>query len=368
MRRLVLAAIAALSPVAGLAQTVAPTTTPTSATPAIDDSVRGRSTVVANVVALEQPLLHNRFGSHNPHGMIYALARDVVVRPGRNGAPAPGSARLRADKRPRPLVLRMNVGDTLEIRFLNLLPGGGDRSGAGDCAGAIGGEGEAAADWPRTACAGVSVVGLAPPRPDANGGGSAARTLPVHFEFGRDPAGEPERQPPEAPPLADAALRCEHHHAPDGDAAARQGLLAQRPGECRVYRFTAERPGAHLMLSHAAPVGGQGDGGSLPHGLFGVVEVEREGSRWYRSQVDADTFRLAREATQAHPRTGGAQTPFLDYEADQGGVPLLNMVRKPKGASDGKTLEIVHGDLNAIVYCPLEERRRVPRERRAGDP
>jgi hypothetical protein len=365
MRSLVFATIvAALSSALGLAQSVASPPAPT----AINNGKRESATVLANVVALEQPLLYNRFGSHNPHGMIYALARDVVVRPGRDGSPAPGSARLRADKRPRPLVLRMNVGDTLEIRFLNLLPGGGNRSGPGDCAGAIsGGEGgEASADWPRTACAGISVVGLPVPRPGTDGGGSASGTRPVRFEFGRDPAGEPDGHPPEAPPLAEAAVRCEHPQ--EGDATARQGLLAQRPGECRVYRFTAERPGAHLMLSHAAPAGGQGDGGSLPHGLFGAVAVERLGSRWYRSQVDAETFGAAREAAGARQRPSGAPAPFLDYEAERNDVPLLNMARKPKDAADGKTLEIVHGDLNAIVYCPLDERKRRPGARQEGTP
>jgi hypothetical protein len=33
----------------------------------------------------------------------------------------PGNVRLRADKRARPIVLRMNVGDCLQINFQNLL-------------------------------------------------------------------------------------------------------------------------------------------------------------------------------------------------------------------------------------------------------
>ena len=38
-----------------------------------------------------------------------------------------------------------------------------------------------------------------------------------------------------------------------------------------VARFELRVPGVHLMLSHGAPAGGEGDGGSLTHGLFGVV-------------------------------------------------------------------------------------------------
>ena len=35
-------------------------------------------TVCADVVALDQTLVYNRFGSFNPFGMIFALRRDVV--------------------------------------------------------------------------------------------------------------------------------------------------------------------------------------------------------------------------------------------------------------------------------------------------
>ena len=88
-------------------------------------------------------LVYNRFGSFNPFGMIFALTRDVVgLDP--NGTEAlnaqicdtleaatavpvdpstlnAGSVRLRDCKRPRPLVLRANVGDVLVLRVRNLL-------------------------------------------------------------------------------------------------------------------------------------------------------------------------------------------------------------------------------------------------------
>ena len=41
-------------------------------------SKEGR-TIRADVVALDQPLTYNRFGSFNPYGMIYALANDVEL-------------------------------------------------------------------------------------------------------------------------------------------------------------------------------------------------------------------------------------------------------------------------------------------------
>ncbi|MFN7130469.1 MAG: hypothetical protein ACK4N5_00205, partial [Myxococcales bacterium] len=76
--------------------------------------------VRARVVAIDQPYTYNRFGAFNPFGQIYALERDVVPAEG-HGAIGPGNARLRADKRPRPLVLRVNKRQCLEIIFTNLL-------------------------------------------------------------------------------------------------------------------------------------------------------------------------------------------------------------------------------------------------------
>src|SRR5215510_10037132 len=84
-------------------------------------------TITANVVALDQPLMFNRLGASGPDGTIFALERDVVPMdydPSSGQPPGPleaGKVRLRADKRPRPLILRANVGDCLQIHFRNLL-------------------------------------------------------------------------------------------------------------------------------------------------------------------------------------------------------------------------------------------------------
>src|SRR5436190_3593655 len=66
--------------------------------------------VKADVVALDQVIMYNRLGTVNPAGMIFALKRDVVAIDPAKGIVA-GNVRLRPDKRPRPLVLRMNNGD-----------------------------------------------------------------------------------------------------------------------------------------------------------------------------------------------------------------------------------------------------------------
>src|SRR5688572_26462902 len=64
--------------------------------------------IKADVVALDQAIMYNRLGTINPNGMIYALKRDVVPIDPAKGLVA-GNVQLRPTKRPRPIVLRMNL-------------------------------------------------------------------------------------------------------------------------------------------------------------------------------------------------------------------------------------------------------------------
>ncbi|WP_438022831.1 multicopper oxidase domain-containing protein [Sorangium sp. So ce233] len=186
-------------------------------------------TVYADVVALDQVYVYNRFGSFNPAGMIYALKRDVVpIRP--HEPLGPGNARLRDGKRPRPLVLRVNVGDTLRIKFTNLLRPADRRPD----------------DSPKTRSASVHVTGLQIKNIESLGG-----------RVGRSPDS-----------LAD-------------------------PGETRVYELFADREGPFLMHSAGAMAGGQGAGGQIVQGLFGAVHVEPPGAVAYRSQVTAEELEAA---------------------------------------------------------------------------
>ncbi|HEV2845446.1 MAG TPA: copper oxidase, partial [Thermoanaerobaculia bacterium] len=75
--------------------------------------------VTADVVAFDQVFFWNRLGAVQPQGMMYALRRDVV--PISGNTLSPGNVQLRPGKRPRPMVLRVNVGDCLRIEFQNLL-------------------------------------------------------------------------------------------------------------------------------------------------------------------------------------------------------------------------------------------------------
>ena len=78
--------------------------------------------IKADVVAFDQPFFYNRLGAVNPAGMIYALRRDVKAKPtSTSTALTPGNVVLKDYKRARPIVLRMNIGDCLQILFQNLL-------------------------------------------------------------------------------------------------------------------------------------------------------------------------------------------------------------------------------------------------------
>jgi hypothetical protein len=170
-------------------------------------------TIKADVVALDQAIMYNRLGTVNPGGMIYALKKDVVAIDPLKGLVA-GNVRLRSDKRPRPIVLRMNSGDCLRITFTNLLSP------------------SPLSDQPATRSAGVHVIGMELVGSIASDGSNVGVNTP--------------------------------------------SLVG--PGSSTIYTLFATREGNNLMYSTGATTGGEGDGGTLSEGLFGSVNVEPKGS------------------------------------------------------------------------------------------
>ncbi|MEZ5681804.1 MAG: hypothetical protein R3E14_11010 [Erythrobacter sp.] len=271
-------------------------------------------TVYADVVAINQPLVYNRFGSTNPWGMIYALRRDVQdLEAGENGL-QPGTAMLKPDHRPRPLVLRVAAGDMLEIRFQNLLkpmPLDGEGDGTDT-------EGEE--EPPETDAGGVQ------PEPEEG------ITIP-------DPPNDPRTR---RAGIAVVGLPAENGHNPRAT-----GLVGIEPGDTQVYRFQTSKPGAYFFSSLAAVAGGEGNGGSLTHGLFGMVIVEPPGARFYRSQVTEEILACARGEGGPGCAANGGSAGYLNYDAidPETGDPLLAML-----ADRGENLaEIVSGNLTAVV-------------------
>ena len=248
--------------------------------------------IKAHVVALDQIFFWNRLGAVQPQGMIFALRQNVVPTDG-SAVLRPGRVRLRADKRPRPLVLRMNVGDCLQVDFQNLLnPSPVDE------------------EQPATRTASVHVAGLQLVNSIRDDGSNVGRNQP-------------------------------------------SGLV--RPGERITYTFYADgqmKEGVHLLYSTAATTTGEGDGGQLPPGLFGAVDVEPRKAEWYRSQLSNEELRLA---ARRNPRTGqilrtpGGQ-PVINYNAVYPAwhryafQPIIRIMNRNN--------VIVHSDLNAIITGP----------------
>ena len=215
-------------------------------------------TIKADVVALDQVIMYNRLGTVNPGGMIYALKRDVVAIDALKGIVA-GNVRLRADKRPRPIVLRINSGDCLQITFTNLLS-----------------------------------------------------TIPVSHKDPEDPLSD-------QPATRSAGIHVNGMElvggiTSDGSNVGTNTPSLVPPNGSRIYTFTAKREGNNLMYSTAATTGGEGDGGTLSEGLFGSVNVEPAGAEWYRSQVTAADMTAAtlKNADGTLKKTAGGQ-PILDY-------------------------------------------------------
>lgn len=279
--------------------------------------------ITAEVVALQQIYYYNRLGAFNPAGLIYALKRDVVIT---SDDGAQGKYRsivdltdkqlqdlvakneefsLRPDKRPRPLVLRVNVGDCLQVKFTNLLstklngsealvnPETGQKSSIDS-------------DEPATHHASMHVNGL-------------------------DYVGDIKS---------------------DGANVGLNESSLVAPGETTTYKWHAKTEGGYLMYSMGAASGGEGDGGQLGLGLFGSVNVEPKGAKWYRSQVTNEDLNLAtRKAGDGKPTTTQYGQPIINYEARysdasptrlsvKAGDPILNIL---------KNNEIIYSDLNAII-------------------
>jgi hypothetical protein len=222
--------------------------------------------IQADVVALDQPWFWNRIGAVEPQGMIFALKRDVVPINSTLGLTA-GNVQLRPDKRPRPLILRMNVGDCLQINFTNLL-----------------------AQTPKDK-----------EQP-------ATRTASVHVH----------------------GMQLVDSIASDGSNVGKNLSSLVKPDGSAIYKLYAEREGGYFMYSAAATTGGEGDGGSLGAGLFGAITVQPKGAEWYRSQITADDLKYATKAStvDGHPLINYQAVYPVGHK--YAGLPVLAMLQNGK--------------------------------------
>ena len=220
-----------------------------------------KRTITAHVVALDQPFMWNRLGASQPNGMVYALARDIVPNDydPKNPVPftfadlQPGGVVLREDKRPRPLVLRVNEGDELVVIFTNLLkptvPAGTTST--------------------PTRYAGFHVMGLE-----------------LFDSIASDSSWVGTN------PFVVPSATQKSYQTPINNPGGEPGSLCA-PGATKVYKYYAKAEGTYLVHSLSADSPGAADPpasqvSQLQSGLFGVVNVQPEGAEYYRSQVLAD--------------------------------------------------------------------------------
>ncbi|HEY6332003.1 MAG TPA: copper oxidase [Blastocatellia bacterium] len=297
----------------------------TAATPAVPSCNR---TITANVVAIDQIVFYNRYGAFNDSSMIFALKSDVVpVTPGTS--PGPANAQLRPNKRPRPMILRANVGDCLVVNFTNWL-------------------GPNPADLPQDTNIPLVQPYTGPPITPNPGG------TPTTFNDNTTQA-----------PGEETATRNASFHvngldlvgsiASSGSFVGDNPSSLVAPGQSKTYEYYCAAQGQYVAYSSAAVVGGDADGGQTRQFLFGSVNVEPQGATWYRSQVTNAVLTAATTGTNPNG------TPKINYAAkDSSGNPLLNMLNSSN--------QIVATDLNAIITGFTENCGSAPPSSTCGQP
>jgi manganese oxidase len=257
----------------------------------------GARVVTADVVAIPQALMLNRLGATIPNGFVFALRSDTITT-------AAGNLQLRPGKRPRPIVLRANVGDCLKIAFQNAIPASNFGAQA------------ATAQSPAIPTTAVSLhiqgqEWSTGPSDDASFAGKNASSLATV---------PPTPIPPPAAPNA------------------------------RTYTLIVKNEGTFLLYTmgdtEGSPLGGQ-----LSRGLFGALNVQPNAAEWYRSQVTQQDLALATKS-----KTADGQ-PVIDYNAvypantkypDGTPIPPNTPILKMLDANN----KIVHTDLTAIITGP----------------
>jgi len=284
-------------------------------------------TVIIHMAALDQPFMYNRLGTSQPTGMIFALERDIIAKDGL--AKSPGNVQLRPGKRPRPIVLRANVGDIIAIHFTNYLR-------------------------PYKASEEVEFYeGFPTKQEDVNSIYPATRHAGVHI-IGTELATS----------IGDDA----------SFVGANESSLAA-PGEQKTYMLYAPAEGTFVLHSTADNIAdGTIRAGQISNGLFGSLIVEPPQAEWYRSQVteeelfDATLYwaelvdyatgekKITQKPTNVTQsfRQKNKGFPIIDYNAMtydtrlKDSVPILKMYKQIRTHAR----ELIATDLTAVVTGP----------------
>jgi hypothetical protein len=294
----------------------------TGAQSALADPAQCERNITADVVAFDQPLMYNRLGAQNINGAMYALRRDTVqmgnldplvaetegLPEAAGGTLAPGQVALRADKRPRPLVLRVREGDCLVVNFQNLLA------------------------------------------PTANPFHPVEERSGMEFKLKKN-----NQVAERVAGFHVTGMQLVNSIADDSSWVGQNANSMLRSGDATTYSLYAAKEGQFVINSYGVTFGGEGQGGNTAAGLIGEVIVEPKGSAIYRSQLTREEMDLATQDEDGQPVLTPLGQPIVNYEATypekapwttegKAGLPILNMIQNNK---------IVHSEINAIVaYGP----------------
>src|SRR5678816_4219605 len=239
------------------------TTTPSTAPAApqvVTPCPQGARVVNADVVAIPQAIMLNRLGATIPNGFVFALRSDTI----KTGL---GNIQLRPGKRPRPIVLRANVGDCLRISFQNAIP--------------------------------ASNFANSTPQSPA----IATTEVSLHIqgqEWAVGPADDGSFVGKNTSSLANVPPT---------------PIPSPAPPNARTYTLFVKNEGTYLLYTmgdtEGDPVGGQ-----LSRGLFGALNVQPNGAEWYRSQVSQQDLALAtKKNSSGQPLKTADGQPVIDYNA-----------------------------------------------------
>jgi len=273
--------------------------------------------ISADVVALAQPFMLNRIGAAIPGGLVFVLRSDTVVEAGNR-------VRLKDGKRPRPIVLRANVGDCLTITFTNFIR---------------------KEDFANSAVT-----------PPFNTSEVSLHVQGMEWVQGSQDDGSFVGK-------NDSSL-----------ASVLNPPITPASPQVQTYRLHARQEGTFLLYSMGDT---SSTGDQIARGLFGALNVQPEGAEWYRSQVSADdlqratynasqvpagslncpaatptkcTFTVNGKTVNVIKAPGGfLQTtdnhPLINYNATRSdGSPILKMLDANK--------KIVYTDLTAMITGP----------------
>src|SRR5215217_8063717 len=278
-----------------------PATPTTAPPPQVVACPPGTRRVRADVVAIPQPIMLNRLGATIPNGFVFALRADTVTNA--------GNIWLRPGKRPRPIVLRANVGDCLQISFQSAIP-----------------TAKFAQSTPQSPAVATTEVSL-------------------HIQGQEWAIG----------PADDGSFVGKNNSSLA--TAPPTPIPSPAPPNARTYTLFVKNEGTYLLYTmgdtEGDPVGGQ-----LSRGLFGALNVQPNGAEWYRSQVSQQDLSLAtRKNSSGQPLKTPDGQPTIDYNAvypagskyPDGtpippGTPILNMLDANNN--------LVHSDLTAIITGP----------------